>query len=50
MTAAIKTNPWLFVAFEAVMCAPSGDQLHMVRGMISKEGTNTPKTSEECSR
>jgi hypothetical protein len=27
ITAAINTNPLLFVAFEAVMCAPSGDQL-----------------------
>lgn len=27
MTAAINTNPLLLVAFEAVMCAPSGDQL-----------------------
>ena len=37
MTAAIKTNPWLFVAFEAVICAPSGDQLHVVRGLIPKQ-------------
>src|SRR4051812_46520954 len=27
MTAAIKTYPLLLVAFDAVMCAPSGDQL-----------------------
>ena len=39
ITAAIKTNPWLFVAFEAVICAPSGDQLHMVRYVNSSEGT-----------
>ena len=37
MTAAIKTNPWLFVAFEAVICAPSGDQLHMVSSLIQEE-------------
>src|ERR1700722_5593926 len=29
MTAAMKTKPLLFVAFEAVMCAPSGDQLYL---------------------
>ena len=28
MTAAMKTYPLLFVAFEAVICAPSGDQLY----------------------
>ena len=27
MTAAMKTYPLLFVALEAVICAPSGDQL-----------------------
>ena len=27
ITAAMNTNPMLFVAFDAVMCAPSGDQL-----------------------
>jgi hypothetical protein len=27
ITAAMNTNPLLLVAFEAVMCAPSGDQL-----------------------
>jgi hypothetical protein len=27
ITAAMNTNPLLFVAFEAVICAPSGDQL-----------------------
>lgn len=27
ITAAINTSPLLFVAFDAVMCAPSGDQL-----------------------
>ena len=38
ITAAIKTNPWLFVAFEAVICAPSGDQLHMIRNSIPNKG------------
>lgn len=27
ITAAVKTKPLLLVAFEAVICAPSGDQL-----------------------
>ena len=50
MTAAIKTNPWLFVAFEAVMCAPSGDQLRTVRGVMKNWGYNIPKTPEERTR
>ena len=39
MTAAINTNPLLFVAFEAVIWAPSGDQL-VVDGneFIRREG------------
>ena len=41
MTAAIKTYPPLFVAFEAVMCAPSGDQLTQVQKSDTLGGRRT---------
>jgi hypothetical protein len=31
ITAAMNTYPLLFVAFEAVICAPSGDQLREIK-------------------
>lgn len=49
ITAAMKTNPLLFVAFDAVICAPSGDQLSMMSGpgdCIAGEGYS-PQSSEE---
>jgi hypothetical protein len=48
MTAAIKTKPWLFVAFDAVMCAPSGDQL-CARAQHGKQrgGGRAPEPAEE---
>lgn len=49
MTAAMKTNPLLLVALEAVMWAPSGDQLMQCLNQVKVEWTDDkPKTTEEC--
>lgn len=47
MTAAMKTKPLLLVALEAVICAPSGDQLGKV--LISAKETEDKRTAPQTS-
>jgi hypothetical protein len=49
ITAAMNTNPLLFVAFDAVMCAPSGDQLRRRRKVqiVHDAMIYIPQSSEE---
>ena len=42
ITAAIKTKPLLFVAFDAVICAPSGDQLDVKKENPSARSHYSP--------
>jgi hypothetical protein len=48
ITAAINTNPLLLVAFEAVIWAPSGDQLDPMVNSVSRKSPNSPESSEKC--
>jgi len=48
ITAAIKTKPLLFVAFEAVIWAPSGDQLQTTVRTDKHDWWYSPETAEEC--
>jgi len=47
ITAAMKTKPLLLVALEAVICAPSGDQLD--RALIPEEQTEDKRTAPQTS-
>jgi hypothetical protein len=47
ITAAINTNPLLLVAFEAVMWAPSGDQLDPMINAVSKDQSDIPESSKK---
>jgi hypothetical protein len=47
ITAAINTNPLLLVAFEAVIWAPSGDQLDPMINSDSRKLPNSPESSEK---
>jgi len=47
ITAAMKTKPLLLVALEAVICAPSGDQLDRV--LISAKKTENKRTAPQTS-
>jgi len=49
ITAAIKTKPLLLVALEAVICAPSGDQLDTVLNSAKQvvDKIKAPQTSKE---
>ena len=47
ITAAMKTKPLLLVALEAVICAPSGDQLD--RALIPEKQTEDKRTAPQTS-
>jgi hypothetical protein len=47
ITAAINTNPLLLVAFEAVIWAPSGDQLDPMINPVPRKLPDSPESSEK---
>src|SRR6267154_3553448 len=47
ITAAINTNPLLLVAFEAVIWAPSGDQLSLMINAVFEDLFNIPESSKK---